>query len=96
LELLTPQDYYYLSNSECYTAETVDDAHEWGEVIKAFDVLNFTDEERLSLFRVIAGILHLGNVVIGQDNRDCCTFPEGDKGTVLDARLNAAAIFLAT
>lgn len=78
LALTNPQDFYYLHLSECYTVENMNDATEWKEVWKAFQVLNFTDEEKLSILRLLAGILHLGNIIIGQDVKDQCIFPSGD------------------
>lgn len=39
-----------------------DDAAEFADVRSAMKVLNFSDEEILNIVRLLAAILHLGNV----------------------------------
>lgn len=73
-----PQDFHYLNLSECYTVDHMDDTKEWNDVMHAMRTLNFTPEENWAILRIIAGILHLGNIHIGQDDRDQCNFPQGD------------------
>jgi myosin-7 len=53
-----------------------DDAAEFADVRSAMKVLNFSDEEILNIVRLLAAILHLGNVkynglVIGKFSYVC-------------------------
>lgn len=53
-----------------------DDAAEFADVRSAMKVLNFSDEEILNVVRLLAAILHLGNVkynglVIGKFSYVC-------------------------
>jgi myosin heavy subunit len=58
------------------TCDGRDDAAEFADIRSAMKVLNFSDEEMLNIFRLLAAILHLGNVkyngvVIGKFNYIC-------------------------
>eukprot|EP00179_Madagascaria_erythrocladioides_P014805 CAMPEP_0198364584 /NCGR_PEP_ID=MMETSP1450-20131203/153739_1 /TAXON_ID=753684 ORGANISM="Madagascaria erythrocladiodes, Strain CCMP3234" /NCGR_SAMPLE_ID=MMETSP1450 /ASSEMBLY_ACC=CAM_ASM_001115 /LENGTH=1082 /DNA_ID=CAMNT_0044072023 /DNA_START=157 /DNA_END=3405 /DNA_ORIENTATION=- len=77
-----PSAYTYLSQSSCYTVTTMDDAAEFRVVRAAFKVLQFDDGIQQSMFRVLAAILHLGNVVYSA---------AGDKAKIDDAAPIAAA-----
>lgn len=66
----------------------MDDTKEWNDVMHAMRTLNFTAEENWAILRIIAGILHLGNIHIGQDDRDQCNFPQGDIGKNFFCRPN--------
>jgi len=64
LILSQPQDFEFLNKSNCYTVKTFDDKEEFAHTIKAMEVMNFTAAEQESIFRIISGILHLGNIKI--------------------------------
>jgi myosin-7 len=58
------------------TCDGRDDAAEFADVRSAMKVLNFSDEEVLNIIRLLAAILHLGNVkykelVIGKFCYNC-------------------------
>lgn len=58
---------------KCLTCDGRDDAAEFADIRSAMKVLNFSDEEVLNIVRLLAAILHLGNVkynglVIGKLN----------------------------
>lgn len=43
---------------------------QYDELVNAMDLVGFTDEEEENLFSIIAGVLHLGNVVFDMDDDD--------------------------
>jgi myosin heavy subunit len=56
------KDYLYLSQSGCYSLETVDDQEEWQQLQQAFRVVGFDEDECTAIYKLMACILHLGNV----------------------------------
>jgi len=62
LKLTKPEDYFFLNQNACYTVDDMDDAKEFDHMLKAFDILNINEEERLAIFQTISAILHLGNL----------------------------------
>ncbi|KAI5478994.1 myosin heavy chain [Pseudohyphozyma bogoriensis] len=60
----TAKDYEYLKHSRLQV-DGMDDRVEWNHLLTALDTVGFTPEEQLSLFKVIAAILHLGNITVG-------------------------------
>lgn len=62
-------DYEYLKMSRG-SIDGVDDREEWRLLKNALDVVGFTPAEQLDLFRVVAAILHIGNIEITADRAD--------------------------
>ena len=79
-----PKEFYYLNHSECVSVDTINDQSDFKVVLKAMDTLGFSKEDKTHMLKVLAGILHLGNVNIsaaGQgkvkidnenSNTNCC------------------------
>ncbi|KAJ4836843.1 hypothetical protein Tsubulata_018472 [Turnera subulata] len=61
-KLGSPKSFHYLNQSNCYELDGVNDAHEYLATRRAMDVVGIGDEEQEAIFRVVAAILHLGNV----------------------------------
>jgi len=61
--------YVYLETSKCSTVPTINDVTGFKEVQKALDTLGFSPTEKSNMWRILSGILLLGNV----------TFAEGPK-----------------
>ncbi|KAL9676992.1 hypothetical protein QQ045_005215 [Rhodiola kirilowii] len=57
-----PRMFHYLNQTSCYEVPYVDDAKEYLETRNAMDVVGITTEEQDAIFRVVAAILHLGNI----------------------------------
>lgn len=57
------EDYEYLKHSRA-AIDGVDDRDEWRLLKSALDVVGFTQNEQLELFKVVAAILHIGNIEI--------------------------------
>ncbi|KAL1224094.1 Myosin-5 [Cardamine amara subsp. amara] len=61
-QLENPQSFHYLNQSNCYKLDGVDDASEYLEIRRAMDVVGISNDEQEAIFRVVAAILHLGNI----------------------------------
>ncbi|GAV72973.1 Myosin_head domain-containing protein/IQ domain-containing protein/DIL domain-containing protein/Myosin_N domain-containing protein [Cephalotus follicularis] len=61
-KLENPKSFHYLNQSSCYVLDGVDDAQEYLATRRAMDVVGISEEEQEAIFRVVAAILHLGNI----------------------------------
>ncbi|PKA59009.1 hypothetical protein AXF42_Ash001102 [Apostasia shenzhenica] len=61
-KLESPPSFHYLNQSDCYELDGVDDSHEYLETRRAMDIVGICEEEQEAIFRVVAAILHLGNI----------------------------------
>ncbi|KAI6679691.1 hypothetical protein NL676_033572 [Syzygium grande] len=57
-----PRSFHYLNQSSCYELNGVDDAEEYLATRRAMDIVGISEEEQEAIFRVVAAVLHLGNV----------------------------------
>ncbi|KAK3149354.1 hypothetical protein QOZ80_3AG0216210 [Eleusine coracana subsp. coracana] len=57
-----PRTFHYLNQTNCYEVANVDDAREYIETRNAMDIVGIDQEEQDAIFRVVAAILHLGNI----------------------------------
>ncbi|KAL3620616.1 hypothetical protein CASFOL_035528 [Castilleja foliolosa] len=57
-----PKTFHYLNQSNCYELVGVNDVHDYLGIRKAMDVVGISQIEQDAIFRVVAAILHLGNV----------------------------------
>ncbi|XP_037384993.1 unconventional myosin-X isoform X2 [Talpa occidentalis] len=60
--LSVPENYHYLNQSGCMKDKTINDQDSFQEVITAMEVMQFSKEEVREVLRLLAGILHLGNI----------------------------------
>lgn len=60
--LSVPENYHYLNQSGCLEDKTISDQESFQEVITAMEVMQFSKEEVREVLRLLAGILHLGNI----------------------------------
>ncbi|KII64241.1 Unconventional myosin-Ie [Thelohanellus kitauei] len=68
LSLTKPDDFKYLCKSECFTIPDVDDAEELKQVKDSFNVVGISETIRTSIFRLMAGILYLGNIQFKEED----------------------------
>ncbi|XP_068083790.1 unconventional myosin-Ie [Anabrus simplex] len=60
---LTELDYYhYLSFGGSHKVEGTNDAHDFQETLKAMSVMGLSEAEQTNILKLVAGILHLGNI----------------------------------
>ncbi|XP_018019486.1 unconventional myosin IC [Hyalella azteca] len=57
-----PQHYFYLRQGSCSRVDSIDDKKDCDAVMAALRVIDFSEEEIDCIFRIVAAILHLGNV----------------------------------
>ncbi|KAB1278758.1 Unconventional myosin-VIIb [Camelus dromedarius] len=62
LGLGTPSEYHYLTMGNCTSCEGIDDTKDYAHVRSAMKILLFSDSENWDLSKLLAAILHLGNV----------------------------------
>nr|1G8X_A Chain A, MYOSIN II HEAVY CHAIN FUSED TO ALPHA-ACTININ 3 [Dictyostelium discoideum]1G8X_B Chain B, MYOSIN II HEAVY CHAIN FUSED TO ALPHA-ACTININ 3 [Dictyostelium discoideum] len=62
LHLAGPESFNYLNQSGCVDIKGVSDEDEFKITRQAMDIVGFSQEEQMSIFKIIAGILHLGNI----------------------------------
>ncbi|KAF2607298.1 hypothetical protein F2Q68_00045039 [Brassica cretica] len=57
-----PKSFRYLNQSSCFELDGVNDAEEYLATRNAMDVVGISEQEQDAIFRVVAAILHLGNI----------------------------------
>jgi myosin heavy subunit len=57
----------YLNKSECLNVEGIDDKKDFQDVLNAMSIIRLNEADKFNIFRLIAGILHLGNVTFVSD-----------------------------
>lgn len=65
----TAADYRFTKNSN-KNIDGVDDAADFKSICESLTIMNFDDAKQLERFRVIAAILHLGNLTLDADKED--------------------------
>ncbi|KAF3322852.1 Myosin-J heavy chain [Carex littledalei] len=61
-----PRTFHYLNQTGCYEVANVDDAREYLETRNAMDIVGISNEEQDAIFRIVAAILHLGNITFAK------------------------------
>ena len=64
LHLTDIDDYIYTNQGNNPTIDNVDDEKEFGKTHEALKLLGFSEEDAKNIYKILAGILHLGNVKI--------------------------------
>lgn len=75
LELTDAARYYYLTQGGTITCDGRDDGQEFAQIRSAMKVLTFTSDEIWEIMKILACLLHLGNIkykAITIDNLDAC------------------------
>lgn len=83
LHLAEPEDFFYTCQGEDPQIEGVDDLKEFMYTRDAFKLLGFSAKEQASIFKIMAGILHLGNVKFlegqGKMDSESCAISSEDQ-----------------
>ncbi|KAK2831780.1 hypothetical protein Q7C36_016866 [Tachysurus vachellii] len=85
LSLSDAAQFKYLTEGNCISCEGRDDEEDFGLIRTAMKVLTFSDRECWDIFKLLAAILHLGNVVFAagtMNNMDSCEVLSSDHFTV--------------
>ncbi|TMW56379.1 hypothetical protein Poli38472_006389 [Pythium oligandrum] len=77
-----PEAYAYLNQSGCLKAELIDDGENFQNLCRALEFVGIQDEAQHEIFRVVAGLLHLGNVTISEEDtsegKTACIAPDDE------------------
>ncbi|KAK6937825.1 Myosin head, motor domain [Dillenia turbinata] len=57
-----PKSFHYLNRSNCYELVGVNDGHDYLATRRAMDIVGISEKDQDAIFRVVAAILHLGNI----------------------------------
>ncbi|XP_068196146.1 unconventional myosin-X [Antennarius striatus] len=60
--LTRPEGYHYLRQSGCLADQTINDQSTFQDVLNSMRTMQFTEENIGEIFRLLAGILHTGNI----------------------------------
>nr|XP_016489507.1 PREDICTED: myosin-9-like isoform X1 [Nicotiana tabacum] len=61
-KLENPKSFHYLNQSNCYELVGVSDAQDYLATRRAMDIVGISEKEQEAIFRVVASVLHLGNI----------------------------------
>ncbi|KAG1740928.1 P-loop containing nucleoside triphosphate hydrolase protein [Suillus lakei] len=71
-----PLEEYEFLNKSRREVDGVNDREDWDALISALDIVGFTVAEQFDLFRIVAAILHIGNIVIRSTKSDDAFMPD--------------------
>lgn len=63
-----PETYLYTSAAGCTSVEGINDAQEFADTVKAMQVIGLSQEEQDEVFRLLAAILWIGNVLYAEND----------------------------
>ncbi|XP_039533712.1 unconventional myosin-VIIa [Pimephales promelas] len=75
LSLGNSSQFKYLTEGDCLTCDGRDDADEFRRIRAALKILTFTDKDCWEIFKLLAAILHMGNINFNStimNNMDSC------------------------
>ncbi|KAJ3119118.1 Unconventional myosin-Ie [Phlyctochytrium bullatum] len=70
LGMMEPKFFHYLNMSGEYNADGIDDAAEYKDMKNGMRICNITGSDQTSVFQILAGILHLGNISFVEEGND--------------------------
>ncbi|PON37142.1 Myosin [Parasponia andersonii] len=86
-----PRTFHYLNQSKCFELDGVDDSKEYIETKRAMDIVGISSDEQEAIFRVVAAVLHLGNIEFAKGKEIDSSVPKDEKSRF---HLNTAAELL--
>ncbi|KAG2402709.1 Myosin-8 Myosin XI [Vigna angularis] len=78
-KLGNPREFHYLNQTNCFELEGVDESKEYRDTRRAMDVVGISSEEQDAIFRVVAAILHLGNIEFAKGTEMDSSVPKDEK-----------------
>ncbi|KAL0920549.1 hypothetical protein M5K25_009691 [Dendrobium thyrsiflorum] len=78
-KLANPRTFHYLNQTNCYDLEGVDESKEYLQTRRAMEVVGISTEEQDAIFRVVAAILHLGNIEFSEGKETDSSTPKDKK-----------------
>jgi myosin-1 len=56
---LSPEEYHYINQGNCSKIEKINDQLNYEQVMEALEIVGFKEEEILTIWKIIAAIIHL-------------------------------------
>ncbi|KAK7269167.1 hypothetical protein RIF29_21883 [Crotalaria pallida] len=78
-KLGNPREFHYLNQSKCYELADVSDAREYLATRRAMDIVGISQKDQEAIFRVVAAILHIGNIEFTKGKDVDSSVPKDDK-----------------
>ncbi|KAJ4845533.1 hypothetical protein Tsubulata_015620 [Turnera subulata] len=78
-KLGSPKTFHYLNQSQCYELVGVSDAHDYLATRRAMDIVGISAKEQEAIFRVVAAILHIGNIDFAKGKEVDSSVPKDDQ-----------------
>ncbi|KAL6638616.1 hypothetical protein ACP70R_023727 [Stipagrostis hirtigluma subsp. patula] len=73
------KSFHYLNQSNCIALDGMDDSKEYMETRRAMGIVGISSDEQDAIFRVVAAILHLGNVEFAEGSEADSSVPKDEK-----------------
>ncbi|XP_057959594.1 myosin-6-like isoform X2 [Malania oleifera] len=73
-----PRMFHYLNQSNCYELDGVDDSKEYIATRRAMEIVGISSEEQDAIFRIVAAVLHLGNIEFAKGKEIDSSEPKDD------------------
>ncbi|KAF2951963.1 myosin-17 isoform X3 [Oryza sativa Japonica Group] len=86
-----PSSFHYLNQSSCIRVDGINDAEEYLVTRNAMDTVGIIEQEQEAIFRVVAAVLHLGNINFAKGSEVDSSVIKDDKSRF---HLNTAAELL--
>ncbi|XP_031270659.1 myosin-9 isoform X1 [Pistacia vera] len=77
-KLGNPKSFHYLNQSTCYELVGISDAHDYLATRRAMDIVGISAKDQEAIFRVVAAILHIGNIVFAKGKEVDSSVPKDD------------------
>ncbi|KAJ1385112.1 P-loop containing nucleoside triphosphate hydrolase [Sesbania bispinosa] len=74
-----PKTFHYLNQSKCFELADISDSREYLATRRAMDIVGISQKEQEAIFRVVASILHLGNIEFAKGKEVDSSVPKDDK-----------------
>ncbi|CAI9117967.1 OLC1v1019461C1 [Oldenlandia corymbosa var. corymbosa] len=78
-KLGNPRTFHYLNQSNCFDLDAFDDSKEYLATRRAMDVVGISADEQDAVFRVVAAVLHLGNIEFAKADETDSSEPKDDQ-----------------
>ncbi|KAJ3141915.1 Unconventional myosin-Ie [Physocladia obscura] len=88
LGMMDPKYFHYLNVSREYSADGISDSEEYAAMKRGMEICNIVGNDQSSIFQILAGILHLGNVSFVEEGNDA----KGIDKEILNAKLTSRIV----
>ncbi|KAL5702008.1 hypothetical protein ACHQM5_027281 [Ranunculus cassubicifolius] len=78
-KLGNPKSFHYLNQSNCYELVGISDARDYLNTRRAMDIVGISEKQQEAIFRVVAAILHLGNIEFAKGKEIDSSVPKDEK-----------------